>query len=63
MQATDAGDTSADRARRYRRMADATRTLAWQAARPEDKDAYLDLAMQWIFLADSLRRARGADDA
>jgi hypothetical protein len=62
MQVTEAGEDT-DRARRYRRMADATRSLAWQAARPEDKEAYLDLAMQWTFLAENLRLRRIADDA
>ncbi len=57
--------TSADLARRCRRMADATRHLAWQAARSEDRDAGLDLAMRWVVLADDVGRRRppSADEA
>lgn len=65
MRVTDAHETSADLARRYRRMADATRRLAWQVLRPQDKDAGLDLAMRWMLLADDVRRGppRAANDA
>ena len=57
-------ETPADRAGRYLRIADQVRDLAWRADGAEVKEAYLDLAMQWVFLADEARRERRpANDA
>jgi hypothetical protein len=53
-------ESPADRAGRYLRMADQVRDLAWRASGAEIKEAYLDLAMQWVFLADEARRERRA---
>ncbi|MCR5878730.1 hypothetical protein [Phenylobacterium sp. J367] len=50
----------ADRAGRYLRIADQVRDLAWRADGADVKEAYLDLAMQWVFLADEARRERRA---
>lgn len=57
-------ESPADRAGRYLRIADQVRDLAWRAAGSDAKEAYLDLAMQWVFLADEARRERRpANDA
>ncbi|HEY8617220.1 hypothetical protein [Phenylobacterium sp.] len=57
-------ESPADRAGRYLRMADRVRNMAWRATGHEVKEAYLDLAMQWVFLADEARRERrAANDA
>ncbi len=55
-------ETSTERAGRYLRMADHIRHLASTAGEPRTKDACLDLAMQWTFLAREARR-RPANDA
>lgn len=53
-------EAPADRAGRYLRIADHVRDLAWRANGSDVKEAYLDLAMQWVFLADEARRERRA---
>lgn len=61
---TRTDESPADRAGRYLRIADQVRDLAWRAAGSDVKEAYLDLAMQWVFLADEARRERRpANDA
>jgi len=57
---TRLNESPADRAGRYLRIADQVRDLAWRAPGSEVKEAYLDLAMQWVFLADEARRERRA---
>lgn len=57
---TRADESPADRAGRYLRIADQVRDLAWRADGSDVKEAYLDLAMQWVFLADEARRERRA---
>jgi hypothetical protein len=56
-------ETPTDRAGRYLRMADRIRNLAWAASEPTAKEACLDLAMQWTFLANETRRRRPANDS
>ncbi|HVI31341.1 hypothetical protein [Phenylobacterium sp.] len=53
-------ESPADRAGRYLRIADQVRDMAWRAPGSEIKEAYLDLAMQWVFLADEARREKRA---
>lgn len=53
-------EAPAERAGRYLRIADQVRDLAWRAAGSDAKEAYLELAMQWVFLAEEARRERRA---
>lgn len=64
LQANNVKESPAERAGRYLRIADEARSLAWRASGAEVKEAYLDLAMEWVFLADQARRERrAANDA